>query len=58
VLAVTGLKRSQLLEAVARGVFPPPLKILSDGRANGWVSTEVITFIESRIADRDAKTKP
>jgi predicted DNA-binding transcriptional regulator AlpA len=55
VLAVTGLKQSQILDAVSRGVFPRPLKILSDGRANAWVSTEIIDFIEGRIAARDKK---
>jgi prophage regulatory protein len=54
VLAVTGLRKSQLQEAVARGAFPRPVKILEGGRANGWVDSEVFTYIEHRIAARDA----
>jgi prophage regulatory protein len=55
VLAITGLKQSQLLDAVARGTFPKPVKILDGGRANAWVSTEVIAHVKERIAARDAK---
>jgi predicted DNA-binding transcriptional regulator AlpA len=55
VLAITGLKQSQLLDAVARGTFPKPVKILEGGRANAWLSTEIIAHIEARIAARDMK---
>jgi predicted DNA-binding transcriptional regulator AlpA len=55
VLAVTGLKQSQLLDAVARGIFPKPVKILEGGRANAWPSTEIIAHIEARITARDVK---
>jgi predicted DNA-binding transcriptional regulator AlpA len=55
VLSVTGLKQSQLLDAVARGIFPRPVKILAGGRANAWLSTEIIAHIEARIAARDMR---
>jgi predicted DNA-binding transcriptional regulator AlpA len=55
VLATTGLRQTQLLDAVARGTFPKPVKILEGGRANAWVSAEVIEHILERIAARDSE---
>jgi prophage regulatory protein len=53
VLEVTGLKKSQLFDAVARGEFPAPVKILEGGRAIAWLDYEVIGHIYSRLAARD-----
>jgi predicted DNA-binding transcriptional regulator AlpA len=55
VLAATGLRKTQLLWAVQNGEFPRPVKILADGRANAWLSTEVEDFIMRRVRARDAK---
>jgi prophage regulatory protein len=53
VLEVTGLKKSQLFDAVARGKFPAPVKILESGRAIAWLDYEVIGHVYSRLAARE-----
>jgi predicted DNA-binding transcriptional regulator AlpA len=53
VLKVTGIGKTQLLDAVARGIFPKPIKVLEGGRAVAWVAKEVIQYLEGRIAKRD-----
>jgi prophage regulatory protein len=55
--AITGLKKSQIFDAIQRGVFPRPVRILESGRAVGWLETEIAAFLESRIAARDAAQK-
>jgi predicted DNA-binding transcriptional regulator AlpA len=55
VLSVVGMGKTQVLEAVAAGTFPPPVQILSTGRAVAWVSTEVLDYVAQRIARRDAE---
>ena len=56
VCRVTGMGRSTIYELVARGNFPAPLILArgSDGRArvSGWVQSEVIGWIEQRMAER------
>jgi prophage regulatory protein len=56
VIELTGLKKSQIFDAVQRGIFPKPLKILEDGRAIAWVETEIAAYISGRIAARDDPT--
>jgi prophage regulatory protein len=57
VLEVTGLKKTQIFEAVAQGRFPAPIRILENGRAIAWLDAEVISFIEARVAARDRATQ-
>jgi prophage regulatory protein len=52
---VTGMKKTQIYDAIERGVFPKPVPILEGGRAVGWVEEEIIDFIEARIALRDQR---
>jgi prophage regulatory protein len=47
-----GLKKTQIYEAMARGVFPRPINILG-GKAVGWIEDEIIDYVEARIALRD-----
>lgn len=57
VLDLVGLSQSAMYRLIANGDFPRPI-ILSgrtSGRpAVGWVSTEVLAWIEERIAMRDS----
>jgi prophage regulatory protein len=54
VMAVTGLKKTQLFEAVKAGKFPKPVQILAGGRAIGWVEAEINAYLTARVAARDA----
>ena len=52
VLSMTGRGRSSIYEMIASGNFPRPVNI---GRAAvAWVESEVVAWIEERIAERDA----
>jgi prophage regulatory protein len=57
VLDRTGMKKTQLLEAVRDGRFPKRVAPLEGGRAVAWVEDEVEAYIETRIAARD-QTNP
>lgn len=47
--ARTGFPRSTLYLKISRGEFPKPIKI--GARAVGWIESDVIAWIESRIAE-------
>lgn len=44
----TGLSRSAIYEGVARGTFPPPIRL--GRRSVGWLSDEVQNWIAERVA--------
>lgn len=46
-----GLGRSYTYALIAAGKFPRPVKV---GRASRWVQAEVDSWVQARIADRDA----
>ncbi len=50
-----GLKTAALYRLVQRGQFPKPIKIST--KLVGWVESEVIAWLESRIAQRDGGVK-
>lgn len=52
----TGLPRSSIYERMAKGTFPKAVP-LGDGRAVGWLESEIIEWQERRIAERDRKAK-
>ena len=52
VKARTGLGRSTLYDAMARGDFPQPMKL--GLRAVGWIEAEVDAWVEARKAQRKA----
>jgi prophage regulatory protein len=54
----TGLKKTQLYQAMSEGRFPRPVPILEGGAAVGWLEDEIEAFIEARIAARDGNRKP
>jgi prophage regulatory protein len=53
VLAITAIGKTQLLDAVSKGLFPRPIKLLETGRSVGWLASEIAEYLERRIAARD-----
>ncbi len=49
---ISGLKRTQIYFHMARGDFPCALKVTRAGRAVAWLESEVLTWLEQRIATR------
>jgi prophage regulatory protein len=45
-----GIKAAGLYRLVQRGQFPKPIKIST--KLSGWVESEVVAWLESRIAQR------
>jgi prophage regulatory protein len=52
VKARTGIGRSTIYDAMARGEFPQPMKL--GLRAVGWAESEIDAWLEARKARRDA----
>ena len=55
VKAVTGLSRSTLYSEISKRAFPKPVPLTDDGRAVGWVSSEVDAWVASRVARAEKK---
>jgi prophage regulatory protein len=49
----TGLKRPSVYRLIALGLFPAQVPI--GIRSVGWLEEEILSWLESRIAERDAK---
>ena len=49
---ITSLNRSTIYEEMQAHAFPPPIPI--SPRIAGWLESEVMTWLERRIAERDA----
>ena len=45
------LCRSHVHQLVSKGLFPAPIKLTPNGRASGWIESEVNEWLEQRIAD-------
>jgi predicted DNA-binding transcriptional regulator AlpA len=58
VLAFTGLKKTQLYDAIARRMFPKPIKILASGHSVAWLEDEIVEHVRSRIVARDQSPSP
>jgi prophage regulatory protein len=52
VRARTGLSRASIWRAVRAGTFPRPVPIMGP-HAVGWIASEIETWIQSRVAQRD-----
>ena len=46
-----GLSRPHIHKLAANGLFPKPVKINPNGRASGWIESEITAWINKRIAD-------
>lgn len=49
--AITGKKRSAIYDGIDAGTFPKPISL--GERTVGWLETEVMDWVEARIAERD-----
>ncbi len=52
VVLSTGLARSTIYKLISSGEFPRPVPLTA--RSVGWIDAEVVDWIRSRIAERDA----
>ena len=50
VLAICGISRSSVYDAIKKGEFPAPVKLC--GRSSAWVWSEVILWVENCIKTR------
>ena len=50
----TGYRRTSIYEKIDQGVFPQPVKL--GARAIAWVESEVDSWINERIQERDKTT--
>jgi prophage regulatory protein len=50
---MTGLKHSAIYEGVGDGTFPAPIPL--GARAVGWIEDEIETWLDQRIAEREAR---
>ena len=46
VTEIVGLKKSTIYALIAKGEFPPPVKLTA--KARGWLASDVTAWIESR----------
>mgnify|MGYP000140751227 FL=1 len=50
------LCRSHVHQLVSKGEFPSPIKLTPNGRASGWIESEVDAWLEQRIAASRSST--
>jgi predicted DNA-binding transcriptional regulator AlpA len=53
--AFVGLGPTQFAKHVKAGHLPPPIKLTDDGRAVGWLVTDLQGWLAARVAQRDAR---
>ena len=51
VSALTSLSNARLYELIAAGQFPKPFKLISGGRACGWMSDTIYRWLEHRAQE-------
>ncbi len=51
VIEISGLARSTVYKYVAEGIFPKPISL--GGRSVGWLESEVHSWIQSRLVERN-----
>jgi prophage regulatory protein len=49
----TGMKRSQIFDAVKKRIFPAPFNVLPGGRAIAWDENEIDAHLERQMAMRE-----
>ena len=55
VKTLVGLSRPRVYELISAGRFPRSIKLTPGGRANGWLKSEIDTYLKARVAERDNK---
>jgi prophage regulatory protein len=56
VMLLTGLSRSYIYFLSAEGRFPKSISLVPGGTSRAWIFSEVINWVEERIAERDQET--
>ncbi len=51
--SLSGMKRSALYEAIAKGKFPKPVRVTE--RCVGWLENDLLAWQAARIAERDER---
>jgi len=51
----SGKGRSEIYEDIAKGLFPPPIKLSPGGKAVAWLESDLVEWQRARIAERDAR---
>jgi prophage regulatory protein len=54
-LRLTSLGKTYFFKLIAEGKFPQPVKL---GRRSAWPEAEVLSWMQERIAERDALGSP
>jgi predicted DNA-binding transcriptional regulator AlpA len=52
-----GLKKTQILDAVDKGLFPKPFNIIPGGRAIAWDEDEIDEHLANQMAHHRVHTK-
>jgi prophage regulatory protein len=47
VLAICGISRSSVYDAIKKGEFPAPIKL--HGRSSAWIKSEILQWVEACI---------
>lgn len=55
VIQTVSLGRAMVYRLAQRGQFPKPIRL--SPRRSGWIESEVIAWLEARIAQRDGGVK-
>src|SRR3974377_1541480 len=48
-----GLRHSVIADMITKGTFPRPMRLNPDGRAVGWLSSEIAAWQRARAAERN-----
>ncbi len=51
VIEFTGIGKSSVYKGVSNGSFPKPIQLTE--RSVGWLESEVLEWLEARVAERD-----
>jgi len=55
VKSTTGLSRSHIYDLISKGAFPRQYKL--GERASGWLESEVLAWIQSKITSADSRNQ-
>ncbi|WP_348945741.1 AlpA family phage regulatory protein [Chitinibacter sp. FCG-7] len=52
----TTIKKTQIYDLMARGLFPKPIKLTPEGRRVAWLKSEVLQWVADRVKDSRSAT--
>ena len=55
VITLTALSKSYIYELSKKGLFPKSIQLIPGGTSVAWLESEILSWIESRIKERDEK---